>query len=150
MDDLSDPIVNAQASVLHDHLLQVVELVTLIVIRLQVLYELSNVLLSVHDFIRLLKLDSLDHHLGCATLLNDKELEQVILVDLMNKFIDLDVAHDVLALAAAGKMHEPITVSLAFDAQLFIDGVDVRLLQESLWARSHFLTRLSLNGGLRD
>lgn len=71
VDDLSDPVVDAQASILHYHLLQVVELVTFIIVSLQVFYQLSNVLFRVHNLIRLLEFDSLDHHLGGAALFND-------------------------------------------------------------------------------
>ncbi len=71
VDDLSDPVVDTQASILHYHLLQVVELVTFIIVSLQVFYQLSNVLFRVHDLIRLLEFDSLDHHLGSAALFND-------------------------------------------------------------------------------
>jgi hypothetical protein len=41
-------------------------------------------LFGVHDLIRLLKFDCLNHHFGRAPFFDNKKLKQIILVDLMN------------------------------------------------------------------
>jgi hypothetical protein len=68
----------------------------------------------------------------------------------MNQFVYFNIPHHMLALASTCQVHEPITMSLAFDAQLIINSINICLLKESLRAWGHLLASLSLNRGLRD
>jgi hypothetical protein len=108
-----DPIVNAQSSIFNNHFLQIVEFITLIIIGLEILYKLSNMLFGIHDLIRLLKFNCLNHHFCRTAFFDNKKLKQIILVDFMNELIDFNIPHHMLALAPTCQVHEPITMSLA-------------------------------------
>jgi hypothetical protein len=145
-----DPIVNAQSSIFNNHFLEIVKFITLIIIGLQILYKLSNMLFGIHDLIRLLKFDCLNHHFSSATFFDNKKLKQIILVDLMNQLVDFNITHHMLSLTPTCQVYKPITMSLALVTQLIIYSINICLFEKSLRTRSHLLSSLSLNGSLRN
>ena len=82
LSNLTDPVVHSESSIFENHLLKVVEFVTLIVVRLEVLDKLADMLLLVHDLGRVGKINCVDHHSGDRAFLDCQELKEVRLVDL--------------------------------------------------------------------
>jgi hypothetical protein len=78
---LADPVVHAQASVLQDHLLQVVEFVSTVVISFEGFKELFDVFSCVHNFVGLVQVERLHHNLGSGPLLYNQEGQQVLVID---------------------------------------------------------------------
>ena len=130
--DLADPVVDPQPSILKNYLLQIAELVTLVVVSLEIFQQLDHMVFRVHDFGWLLEVESLDHHLGCASLLHNEEIKDVVSVDFADDLIDLDVLIQVLGSTSAGQVHKAVAMSLALWAEVVKDNVNVLLLQESL------------------
>ena len=130
--DLARPVVHAQASVLKDHLLQIVELVTTVVVGLHVLEQLSDVFALVHDLLGLLDRDQIDHHFGGASLLHRQQGEKVVVVDFVDESINFDIVVQVLSATAAGQMHELLDVLLASGAEVVVNSLNVNFFQEAL------------------
>jgi len=61
--NLADPVIHPKSAILQNHLHEMVELVSLVVICLQVFKQLSHVFLVVHDLRRFSQIQSIDHHL---------------------------------------------------------------------------------------
>jgi hypothetical protein len=132
VDNLAHPEVCSEAPVFEDYLLEVVEFVSFVVVGFQVFEQLFHMLALVHDFGWLLESQGLHHHLGSGTLFNNQKVKNVIMVYFVNQFIYLDISIDVLCTSATGQMDEIVAMSLAILAEIFHDGIDIFLLQETL------------------
>jgi len=64
LSNLGDPVVHPQPSVFQNHFLQIVELVTLIVISLQILEQLTDMLFCIHYLLWGAHVHALDHDFG--------------------------------------------------------------------------------------
>lgn len=126
--DLGDPIVHAQSAVLQNHLLHVFEVESLVVVRLQILEQLSNVFFLVHDVSWLRQIECLYHDLRCRPLFDCQKLEKVLLVDFANHFTQLDIRVYVLPTTATCQVHELVDVVLALLTQILIQHVNVPFL----------------------
>lgn len=130
--NLGHPIIDTQTSIFEDDLLQIVELVAVIVVRLEVLNELAQMMLRVHDFLWLRQVQRLDHHLGRRALLDDEQVQNVRFVDLANHLRDLDVGVHVLPATTAREIHVAVDAIATLLVQLLVDDVDIFLLEKSL------------------
>ena len=129
--DLADPVVHPETAVFQDHLLQIVEFVSPVVIRVERLQQLCNVFLGVHNLVRLRDSDSLHHDLGSRALLNSQQGEQVLEVDFLNQAVQLDVVVQVLTSSTTRQVHKLIAVTLAFVTQFPKDILNISFFQQT-------------------
>lgn len=94
----------------------------------------------VHNFIRFFKIQSFDHHFSSAALLNDKQLEQVGLINLVDQLVDFNVSHYMLSFSPAGKMRKSITVGFTFQAQLIVNHINVIFFEQPLRPCCHLFS----------
>ena len=64
LSDFRDPIVQSETTIFQDHLLEILEFVSLIVVSFQVFEELSNMFLLIHDLRWICQIDRFNHHPG--------------------------------------------------------------------------------------
>ena len=76
-----------------------------------------------------MEIEGLNHHLSSGAFLDDKQVENVCSVYLIDHFIDLDICVDMLGTTTACQMNIAITMRLAFLAQVRHDVVYVLFLQ---------------------
>ena len=127
--DLGHPVVDTESSILKDHLLEVIEFETLVVISFKIFDKFSKMGLSVHDFWWLVQIQGLDHHFSSGAFLDDKKIEDILSVDLTDHFVDLNVGIDMLCSSSTCEMDKPITMPLALSAKIWQNIIDVLLLQ---------------------
>ena len=86
-------------------------------------------LFFVHDLRWVCEVDCLDHHAGYRALLNSKQFEQVLLVDLSDELANLDVAVEVLAAATTRQVDEVVAMETTLFVKTVVDRDDVLLLE---------------------